>query len=333
MSSRPDVSIVIVSYNTRELLADCLGSIAQDGGQLALETFVVDNASADGSADMVAERFPWVRLIRNEGNSGFAAANNQAIRESRGRYVLLLNPDTLVRPGGISRTVDFMDRHPQAGIATCKVLNPDLSFQTCYAPFPGLWNTVTGGGSLRVAFASLLRSRRFLATQGLEAGEIDHEHPVDGWVMGAFMMIRRQVVEQVGLLDEQLFMYGEEPDYCYRAHQAGWAMWYVPSGSIIHLGGQSTRREDAARRVNWQLTTRFYLFGKHRGPAYARLAWGAQLCSAAAKIPVYGLLQHAATDEAKRAHFAAKREQMQLEWQWCLSQGPRALARRRPQAG
>ena len=239
-----DVSIVIVSWNTRDLLRQCLESIDNQSGDVSLETFVVDNASNDGSPDMVEQHFSHVRVIRNEQNLGFAKANNRAIRLTSGRYVLLLNPDTIILDGAIAKTVAFMDSEPQSGIATCKLLNADRTFQTCYGDaFPSLRSMITGGTNLRTAFSSLFMSNDYLASSGVDRNDIDSAHPVV-WVMGAYMMIRREVLDEVGLLDENLFMYGEETDICYRATRAGWVMWYTPAGETIHLGGQSTKQFD-----------------------------------------------------------------------------------------
>ena len=268
MQTIVDVSVVIVSYNTRDLLDQCLRSVERDAGDVNCEIFVVDNASADGSADLVEREFPGVRLLRNTRNVGFAAANNQALRLAQGRYALLLNPDTVVLDGAIAATAEFMDRTPGAGVATCKVLNEDRSFQTCYGEsFPSIGFILTGGSRVRIALASLFMSQRYLASSGFDTDSISRAHMVP-WVMGAFMMIRSEVIAQIGMLDENLFMYGEEPDFCYRAAQAGWQRWYTPDGHIIHLGGQSTKQIDHAKVTNWLLTTYFYFFRKHRGATY-----------------------------------------------------------------
>ena len=322
MQPIPDVSVVIVSYNTRDLLEQCLISVERDAGDVTLEIFVVDNASADGSADLVERAFPDVQLLRNTANVGFATANNQAVRLARGRYVLLLNPDTIVLNGAIAATVAFMDRLPEAGVSTCKVLNEDRTFQTGYGEsFPSIGFILTGGSSLRIALASLLLSRRYLESSGLNADSIARAHVVP-WVMGAFMMIRSDVMAQVGMLDENLFMYGEEPDFCYRATKAGWQMWYTPDGEIIHLGGQSTKQIDHAKVTNWLLTTYFYFFRKHRGAVYTVGCYIALVLSALVKLPVYATLEIISTGNDKRSRRRDKRLQMLHTLRWCVLHGP-----------
>jgi GT2 family glycosyltransferase len=327
-----DVSIVIVSWNTRDLLAQCLRSIEDEAGAVTREVFVVDNASADDSVRMVEESFPDVHLIRNDHNVGYARANNQAIRRARGRYVLLLNPDTLVVDGAIEKTVAFLDGEPSAGIATCKVINPDGTFQTCFSDFfPSVWSVVTGGSDLRASISSVLLTRDYLATDGVAKDRIARSHPVC-WVMGAAMMIRREVIEQVGLLDEQLFMYGEEPDLCFRAGKAGWKMWYTPAGSIIHLGGQSTKQVAYRKVIEWRMKTDFLFLRKHFGGSHVLAAYLAGLAAGLVKLAMYGTVYLAERDAERLERRRDKLMHSYHAVRWYLTRNVLRLASARSDA-
>ena len=228
-----DVSIIIVSYNTRKLLADCLATISAGVQGFSAETLVVDNASSDGSGDMVARDFDWVRLIHNNRNAGFAAANNMAIREAKGRYILLLNSDTRLYPGAVAEMIRFMDEHPRVGYCGPCLLNPDGSHQPSARRFP----TVLSAG-----FSTLGLTHRFPScrhTSDLHGLHGDRRHFRADWLSGACLMVRRDVLSQVGLLDEGFFMYFEETDWCRSMAQRGWEGWYVPTAKVVHLGGGS----------------------------------------------------------------------------------------------
>lgn len=250
-----DISIIIVNWNTRDLLADCLNSIARTAAGMAHEIIVVDNASSDGSREMVREHFPHVRLLVNAGNVGFAKANNQAIQASAGRYVLLLNSDTVVLPGALPALVRFMDAHPQVGIVGAKLLNRDGTLQPSWARFPTVWSELLGRNS---------RAReRYLTREGALAFAVD-------WVGGACFMICRAVVEEVGLLDEGYFMYSEEMDWCFRVRQKSWLVCYYPEAQVVHLGRQSSRQ--ASLRMKAELyQSKLTFFHKHYGRDRARL--------------------------------------------------------------
>ena len=228
-----DVSIIIVSYNTRKLLADCLATISAGVQGFSAETLVVDNASSDGSGDMVARDFDWVRLIHNNRNAGFAAANNMAIREAKGRYILLLNSDTRLYPGAVAQMIRFMDEHPRVGYCGPCLLNPDGSHQPSARRFP----TVLSAG-----FSTLGLTHRFPScrhTSDLHGLHGDRRHFRADWLSGACLMVRRSVLSQVGLLDEGFFMYFEETDWCRSMAQRGWEGWYVPTAKVVHLGAVS----------------------------------------------------------------------------------------------
>jgi len=242
---QPLLSVIIVNWNTRELLAQCLESLYQTI-HVPCEVIVVDNASEDGSAEMVRSVFPQVRLIENTENVGFARANNQAIRAGRGKYVLLLNSDTIVQPGALDSIVRFADQHPEAGIVGGRLLNADGSLQPSWNEFPTLLSELMGRN---------FRRRRPLV--GESAYEVD-------WVGGACLLAQREAIEAVGLLDENFFMYSEEADWCYRMIQNGWKVYYFPKAKVIHFGGGSSHRCNEAMVIQLY-RSKLLFFHKHYG--------------------------------------------------------------------
>jgi hypothetical protein len=266
MSRQPDLSIVIVNWNTPAMLADCLASIAASGARSSLEIFVVDNGSSDGSPEMVAADFPHVRLIRNETNLGFAAANNQAIRQAGGRYVLLLNSDTIVHQGVLDGSVQYMDANRSVGIMGCKVLNADGTVQPSCSQFPTLAN-------LLILASGMFRIRGFTAAQRyrMDEWQRDAERDVDV-ISGCYLLARADAIRSVGLLDEAFFFFGEETDWCRRFREAGFAVRFAPVGTIIHFGGGSSRSLNFRRDLMLSEAT-VRLHRKHGGIAVAAAAW------------------------------------------------------------
>lgn len=232
-----DVSIIIVSWNTRQILRDCLESVYQQTSGIEFEVFVVDNASEDGSGKMVKQLFPQVKLIQNHENSGFARANNQAIELASGRYVLLLNSDTVILDHTITKTVRYVEGHSDVGIMGCRVLNPDRTLQRTCFQYPSLLNMILSMTYLYKIFPQ----SRFFGRERMTWWNRSDERPVDV-VTGCYMLIRKEVIEQIGALDETYFMYGEETDLCYRAGRKGWDIRFSPVAEIIHLGGASSKR-------------------------------------------------------------------------------------------
>lgn len=252
-SEQPDISIILVNWNTRDLLLDCLESLPAALANLGAEVWVVDNGSTDDSVAAVRERFPHVQIIANEDNKGFAAANNQAIRASRGRHVLLLNSDTVALPNSLVDLVHFLDVNPAVGIVGSRLLNGDGSLQPSWAAFPTLWSELRG--------INVRERRPFTTRDGTMAYAVD-------WVGGACLLIRRAAISQVGLLDEQYFMYAEEADWCYRVRKAGWVVCYYPQAQVIHLGGQSSKK--ASTRMKAELyRSKLRFFHKNYGPRHA----------------------------------------------------------------
>ena len=245
-----DLSIIVVTWNVQGLLAACLRALPASTGGLPTEIIAVDNGSVDGSADLVAQEFPHVRLIRNANNAGFARANNQGLALAGGRYVVLLNPDTEPQPGSLAEMVRFMDAHPKAGAASPRLLRPDG------APQPYAFGADPSPiYLLRRRLAQ--RRRDYLhdwgATEPLRVG----------WVSGACLVVRRATVEQVGGLDERIFMYFEDNDWCRRMRLAGWEIWYNPAGEVMHIGGASLNRNPRARAAYYDSLAYFYR--KHYG--------------------------------------------------------------------
>jgi N-acetylglucosaminyl-diphospho-decaprenol L-rhamnosyltransferase len=256
-----DLSVVIVNWNTRELLFRCLQSIQNHPPARLYEIWVVDNGSSDGSATVVREEFPWVNLIANAENLGFAAANNQAIRQAQGEYVVLLNSDTEVRPGALQSLLGFMAAHPRAGAAGARLLHPDGSLQPSCHPM------LTPGREVwRLFFLDRVWRR---ATYAMHRWSPDTPRQVDV-IKGACLLLRREALTKVGLLDEAYFMYTEEVDLCWRLAQAGWQRWWVPQAEVIHHEAQSTRQ--VAERMLLQLYhSKVYFYRKFGGERRAGL--------------------------------------------------------------
>jgi GT2 family glycosyltransferase len=235
-----DLSVIIVNYNVRQFLENALTSIKRAMEGMDGEIIVVDNASDDGSTEMVRTKFPDVVLLENPRNEGFARANNTGLRRARGRNFLLINPDTIVQEDTLRVMLRFFDETPDAGLAGCKILNPDGSFQLpCRRSFPTPWVAFTKIAGLSALFP---RSRLF-GRYNLTYLNPDETYPVEA-VSGSFMMMRREAYERVGGLDETFFMYGEDLDLCYRVARAGFRVYYVASTKIVHFKGESTRRSD-----------------------------------------------------------------------------------------
>lgn len=285
------LSIVIVNYNTENLLQGCLQSIYAGANGTPFDVWVVDNHSRDRSVEMVKSRFPTVKVVQNQANLGFSRANNLVISRSDSEYILLLNPDTLVIGDSIDRMVKYMNEHPEVGIAGCKVLNADRTLQlACRRSIP----------TPKVAFyrltglSKLFPKHPEVARYNLTYCDPEETHEVDA-VSGAFLMIRRQAVEDIGLLDERFFMYGEELDWCLRAKRAGWTVMYHPQAEIIHYKGESTKYN--SRKAALEFYRAMYLFHqKHFS----------QNCSPVANLLIYAGILLKACSAWKSFVFSAK---------------------------
>jgi GT2 family glycosyltransferase len=268
-----DLSIIIVNWNTRELLRRCIASTLDSiaASQLGAEVLVIDNGSSDGSAEMVAEQFPaasgaGVHLIRNSRNLGFAAANNQGMRIARGRYILLLNSDCVVLGTVLADSVEYLQSHATVGAMGCRVLNSDGTLQpTCFV-VPTLAHLA--GCALGI---HQLPGMGWLAANRLRFWQRDSERDVPV-ITGCYLMVRKQVLQNVGLLDDSFFFYAEETDWCMRMAKAGWALRFAPVGEIIHHGGASSAGLSEQRLIMLaQGLIRLHL--KHFGVVSAAFAW------------------------------------------------------------
>jgi hypothetical protein len=230
-----DISVVIVAWNAKRYLELCLESLGKAPPRHSTETLVVDNASTDGTAEMLETRFPWVKLIKSPENLGFAKGNNVAIRQCQGRYIALVNPDVIVLPGCLDALADFLDQNPKVGNVGPRVFEPDMSMQSTCRRFPTLWNNFCDATGLATRF----KNSRFLAGEHMFYFPHDRTQKVDVLV-GCFSFIRRVTFDAVGLLDENLFMYGDDVDWCRRCWKAGWEVVFFPGARAIHDRGKIT---------------------------------------------------------------------------------------------
>jgi N-acetylglucosaminyl-diphospho-decaprenol L-rhamnosyltransferase len=265
-----DLVIVIVNYNTRDHLHKCLCSVYASESDFKFEVCVVDNASHDNSCDMVQAEFPQTRLIQSQVNGGFAYGNNLALREyglgdstncmlstdsEAPRYVLLLNPDTIVPPDALSKMLEFMDKHPKAAASGPKLVLEDGSLDmACRRSFP----TPQVSFCRMVGLSSLFPNHPLFGRYNLTYCDPDQVMEVDS-VVGAFMLVRREAILQVGLLDENYFMYGEDLDWAYRMHQAGWKVYYYPAVTVQHVKRAASRHSPRAQSEFYRAMRVFYL--------------------------------------------------------------------------
>jgi GT2 family glycosyltransferase len=267
MSKLLDLTITIVSWNTEKLTRDCLNSLLTENVKRIAEVHVVDNNSQDGSVEMIRREFPEVKLFANTENLGFAGANNQSWHEARGRYWLLLNSDTIVKPRAIENLVAFMDSHPRAGLATGNLRNPDGTTQVCAAREQGILTTLLEFSRLH----KLLSARK----QGelLLGKYFSHDRPQKlGWAWGTALIARREAVEQSGALSEEFFMYGEDLEWSLRIRKHGWEVWFCPEAEIIHFGGQSSDQVwDYTEKNTIILNNCYRAMEKHRGRFYVKV--------------------------------------------------------------
>lgn len=252
-----DVSIIIVNWNTCKITCDCLRSVYEQTVDVSYEVILVDNASSDDSVEAFKKEFPQVVLIANSENRGFAAANNQGMAIAKGKYVLLLNSDTVVLDHAIEKSVAFAVQHPEAGVVGCRVLNWDMTLQpTCFM-YPSALNMFLSSTYLYKFFSN----SKFFGREKMTWWNRDDIREVEV-VTGCFMLVRREAIEQVGVMDEGYFMYWEETDWCYRMKKAGWGVKFTPGAEIIHLGGASSNQVKPKMVNHWRESMR-YFFSKH----------------------------------------------------------------------
>ncbi|MFC1725419.1 glycosyltransferase family 2 protein [candidate division KSB1 bacterium] len=228
------LSVIIVSYNTKDIIQECLTSLFANGLN-GMEIIVVDNNSSDSTLEMIKTGFSDVIVISNPDNRGFAAANNQGIEISLGKYILLLNPDTIVKGECLMKCYKYMENHVETGILGCRILNPDSTVQPSVRDFHGFWNSIFESFFLTKIFGKIKLFGKYHGTC------YNYDKNIDANVLlGAFLFIRKELIEQIGPLDERFFIYSEETDLCYRAKKTGWKNVFYPGAEIIHIHGEST---------------------------------------------------------------------------------------------
>ena len=272
--------MIIVNWNTRDLLARCLRSVQEARDGLSLEALVVDNASTDGSLEMLRESFPEVTVIANRTNVGFVRANNQALAECRGAYVLLLNSDAALLPGALEHMLGFMQDQPSVGIVGPKIVNPDGSFQSSYMHFPSLLSELL----LMTKLHRIVYTRWFPS----HPPWLSEQRKAVDWMLGACLMVRWETLQDIGGMDETFFMYSEEVDWCWRARQAGWTIYYLPEAQVLHDGGQSSAQVPVRRR-SMVYKSKYLFLRKHHSPLTARLFKGALLVTSLLKAAFWCL--------------------------------------------
>ncbi len=259
----PEISIIIVNYNVRDFLEQCLLSLRRALEGIPSEVWVVDNNSVDGSVNMIRERFPEVQLIASPANLGFSGGNNLALKKARGRFIVLLNPDTVVQEDTFSTLLRFFEEHNDASAATCKILNPDGSFavdcrHSIPTPSTAFWKLL--------GLNRLFPKSRIFGRYNLTYLDENDTYPVEA-ISGSFMMIRREVVEKVGLLDETFFMYCEDIDYCHRINQSGGKIYYTPQTQIVHYKGESSKANNLDYVVTFNRSL-YQFYKKHYQQKY-----------------------------------------------------------------
>ncbi len=251
-----DISFIIVNWNTRALLLDCLRSIQQAAEPYRYEVFVVDNGSADGSPEAVRQHFgDRVRLIENRNNRGFARANNQALRQAEGRTIFLVNSDTVLQPETVSGLMGFLDATPPAAMAGPRMVGGDGRVQNSYDNFPSLTTELLNKSILRALFPGRFSGKNKTATEPFEVDSL----------IGACIAVRAEALKPVGIFDEDYFFFLEETDWCLRMRRAGWKIFHVPGVQIVHLQGQSKKRRPSLAWIEYYRSL-YLFFRKHRTP-------------------------------------------------------------------
>ncbi|MBM9520177.1 glycosyltransferase family 2 protein [Desulforhopalus vacuolatus] len=274
------VSVIIVSYNTREILARCLQDLFDKSGEEEMEVFVVDNDSADDSAEMVAKKFPQIHLIVNRENCGFAAANNQAWERAGGEFILLLNPDAYIRQNAVRNVRKFLESHSDCGLCGGRLVNLDGDLDPSARRFPNAWYKLltVSGISARLPGSTFFNRCNF--------GGFPHDHPIEvDWVPGTFTMYRRQLLEKIGFFDERFYIYYEETDLCLRAKRASWKVFFTPDAEVLHIGGACSKtRTDkeydpaASQILIFRMRSEWLYFRKNYGLAAVLVNAGVEWC-------------------------------------------------------
>jgi GT2 family glycosyltransferase len=300
-----EISVVILSWNDKRYLEECLASLSQAPTSRSTEIIVVDNASTDGSPELVKAAFPAVKLIKNPENLGFSNGNNVGIRASAGKYICLLNSDIKVLGGCLDTLADYMDHHPDIGMIGPKILNSDMTHQSSCRRFPTLWNNWCEVSALARAFPAsrLFSGEHMFYFKGDRRAEVDV-------LVGCFWMVRRAAVDEFGLLDDGFFMFAEDLDWCKRCWRAGWRVVFLPAAQAIHYRGGSSTKKDAVWLAVTQQRSVLRYWKKHHGV----LGWLAMSCLVLVHRSLRGAIAliHYATrpsrreDSQTRLHVAAE---------------------------
>ena len=312
-----DLSIAIVNYNTKEFLKGCLESIYDTVKSIEFEIYVVDNASIDGSAQMVEDAFPGVKLIKNKENLGFAKANNQAIEISKGRHILLLNPDIVSHPKAMESMVEFLDKNSKIGAIGAKLLNPDGSVQISgyYCKFPSFFQVLFFYTALR----HLALKSSFLKYRFWQHVDVDKPCEVDQ-PPGACLMVKKVVIDQIGLLDEDFPLFFNDVDWCYRIKRAGWKIFYYPNAEMIHFGGRSFVSQEINDKIKWGLASYNGLekyFVKYNCHITAITTKLIVLIDSAIKFPAWGILYILSKSKREKAKRVFQYNAAIIK-HWCL---------------
>ncbi len=255
MTPTVDLSIVIVAWNVRDLVLDCLASIRDARLKLSYEVILVDNGSVDSTVQQVSEQFPEVRVIALPKNIGFGAGNNRGLEQMNGRHAVLLNSDTIVLEGGLERCVAYLDAHPDVGVVGPQLLNPDRTRQNCIHNSPTLVSEIVSQSLLRRLFPRRYPSKRIEYTEPTEVEA----------VLGACLFVRKEVIDEIGMIDEDYFFFLEETDWCHRIRARGHRIVHLPDAHVIHLYGESTKKKVPLRtRIEFH-RSRYTFYRKNRG--------------------------------------------------------------------
>jgi GT2 family glycosyltransferase len=296
----PDVCIIIVSWNAQHHLVNCLNSLQRLKGYTQ-EIIVVDNGSTDGSCEAVEKEFPQVKLIRNHENLGFARANNIGIKAGSGKHVALVNSDIVVLGDCIKKMIEFMDRNPSVGMAGPRVLNADRTLQVSCRHFPSVWNNLCQTIGLNKVFPKTV----FFSEPLMKYWAHDQERKVDV-LSGCFWMTRSAALDEVGLLDEDFFFYGEDIDWCRRFHEAKWEVVFYPEAEAIHFGGASSSNAPIRFNLEMQKADLQY-WRKHHGKSGELIYWMIILLRQLVRIPVFALMYVFRAKNRETARFKLKR--------------------------
>jgi len=284
-----DLSIIIPTWNRIGLLTDCLRSIEAHTRGVDYEILVVDNGSTDGTAETVRREFPRVRLLENRDNLGFSRGCNQGIRASRGRFIALLNNDTLLGENAFQKLVSFLDAHPEAGAAGPRLLNPSGAVQeSALTSFINIRAALLGG-----EWTPIVKRRIFprsTARSGMILHAAEQHRPCRvAWLVGACLVVRRDAADRAGMLDEAIFMYGEDMEWCYRIGRAGYAIFFFPEATVVHLDHLPSK-DTLDRVVSQQMANQIYFYRKHRGQAAAACLGASLFVGSLMKLPAFAAL-------------------------------------------